>query len=234
VLVATLQPPDGGFDFDRFVDALVGGGTALLVSSLILPVDPMRLVHEHAEPVLDRLVEALDRIAVALETRDGEAADGALLAVARLDVAHDRLVDALDAAGDAARLSPRRRRVLLGVDRYAVAGGELGLAVENLRALARGAVRALNLGDSVPDDAVRALRELAGCARALEDYLRGGGADEARAAAVRAAGLANAVLEETGNLSALHIVGQIRLAAVDLLRATGLERAEAQELVRGA
>jgi hypothetical protein len=51
---------------------------------------------------------------------------------------------------------------------------------------------------------------------------------------VRAAGLANAVLEETANLSALHIVGQIRLAAVDLLRATGLARSEAQDGVRSA
>ena len=51
---------------------------------------------------------------------------------------------------------------------------------------------------------------------------------------MRAAALANAVLESTGNLSAVHIVGQIRLAAVDLLRATGLARDEAQEAVRTA
>jgi hypothetical protein len=42
------------------------------------------------------------------------------------------------------------------------------------------------------------------------------------------------VLEATGNLSAVHIVGQIRLAAVDLLRATALERDAAQEAVRNA
>ena len=48
------------------------------------------------------------------------------------------------------------------------------------------------------------------------------------------AALANGVLESTGNLSAVHIVGQIRLAAVDLLRATGLPREEAQQAVRGA
>jgi hypothetical protein len=42
------------------------------------------------------------------------------------------------------------------------------------------------------------------------------------------------VLEATGNLSAVHIVGQIRLIAVDLLRATGLERGKAQEAVRTA
>ena len=48
------------------------------------------------------------------------------------------------------------------------------------------------------------------------------------------AALANAVLDSTGNLSAVHIVGQIRMAAVDLLRATGLPRSDAQEAVRAA
>jgi AcrR family transcriptional regulator len=50
VLVATLQPPDGGFDFDRAVDALTGSGVALVVSSLLLPVNPIRLVGESAAP----------------------------------------------------------------------------------------------------------------------------------------------------------------------------------------
>jgi uncharacterized membrane protein YgaE (UPF0421/DUF939 family) len=234
VLVATLQPPDAGFDFDRFVDALVGGGVALAVSSLVLPVNPLRLVHEYVQPVLDRLVAALELIAAALEGKDPETADEALLAVSRLDAAHEGLVEALDAAGDAARLSPRRRRALSGLDRYAVAGGQLGLVIENLRALARGSARAITLDDAVPSEAVQAVRELCQSARALDNYLREGDPEPAREAAVRAAGLANAVLEETANLSALHIVGQIRLAAVDLLRATGLERGEAQELVRSA
>ncbi len=234
VLVATLQPPDAGFDFDRFVDALVGGGVALAVSSLVLPVNPLRLVHEYVQPVIDRLVAALDLIAAALEAKDPETADEALLAISRLDVAHEGLVEALDAAGDAARLSPRRRRALSGLDRYAVAGGQLGLAIENLRALARGTARAITLDDAVPSEAVQAVRELCQSAGALDHYLREGDPEPARAAAVRAAGLANAVLEETANLSALHIVGQIRLAAVDLLRATGLERSEAQDRVRSA
>jgi uncharacterized membrane protein YgaE (UPF0421/DUF939 family) len=234
VLVATLQPPDGGFDFDRFIDALVGGGVALAVSSLILPVNPLRLVHEYVQPVLERLVAALELIAAALEAKDPEMVDEALLAVGRLDAAHDALVEALGAAGDAARLSPRRRRALSRLDRYAIAGGQLGLAIENLRALARGAARAITLDDAVPGEAVQAVRELREGAGALDHYLREGDPEPARTAAVRAAGLANAVLEETANLSALHIVGQIRLAAVDLLRATGLERSAAQDLVRGA
>jgi uncharacterized membrane protein YgaE (UPF0421/DUF939 family) len=234
VLVATLQSPEGSFNFDRFFDALIGGGVALAVSSLILPVKPLRLVQEYVPPVLDRLVTALERIARAMETKQSETAEEALLAVGRLDAAHDTLVEALEAAGDAARLSPRRRRALSGLDRYAVAAGELGLAIENLRALARGAARAISLDDSVPIEAVQAVEQLRDCARALDGYLRGDDPETARTAAVRAAALANGVLEETANLSAVHIVGQIRLAAVDLLRATGLERGDAQDLVRGA
>jgi uncharacterized membrane protein YgaE (UPF0421/DUF939 family) len=234
VLVATLQPPEGGFDFDRALDALVGSGTALVVSSLILPVHPMRLMSESARPMLDRLVGALEQIARALDERQPEAADAALLAVARVDGAHEHLLETLEAAGEAARLSPQRRGTLGGIDRFAVAAGELGRAIENVRALARGAVRAANLDDAIPGEAIDAVRELARSAEALKEYLDGDDPEPAREAAVRAAALANAVLEATGNLSAVHIVGQIRLIAVDLLRATGMERAEAQEAVRAA
>ena len=95
-------------------------------------------------------------------------------------------------------------------------------------------MRAINVDDSVPPEAVQAIDELAAGARALKEYLDGHDPEAARAAAVRAAALANAVLESTGNLSAVHIVGQIRLSAADLLRATGLPREEAQHAVRTA
>jgi hypothetical protein len=81
---------------------------------------------------------------------------------------------------------------------------------------------------------VEAVEELAACVRALKDYLDGGDPEPARRAAIRAAALANAVLEATGNMSAVHIVGQIRLAAVDLLRATGMDREAAQAAIRTA
>jgi uncharacterized membrane protein YgaE (UPF0421/DUF939 family) len=234
VLVATLQPPDGGVDFGRALDALVGGGSALLVSSLLLPVNPLRLLREGAGPVLDGLVEALEQLSDALTTRRPAAADAALLALARADGTHDALIGALETAGEAVRLSPQRRGALGGLDRYAVATGQLGRVIEDIRALARGALRAINVDDAVPPEAVQALAQLTAATRALKDYLEGDDPEPARAAAIDAAALANAVLESTGNLSAVHIVGQIRMAAVDLLRATGLPRGEAQEAVRAA
>jgi len=113
--------------------------------------------------------------------------------------------------------------------RYETMADHLGLAVNNVRVVARGAARAIALGDATPPDLIVALRALARSARAL-------GADEleaAREAAADAASEANAVMEQTGNMSALHIVGQLRSTAVDLLRAAGMEHADAADVVRG-
>jgi len=235
VLVATLQPPGGSFDFERALDALIGSGTALAVGSLLLPIDPVRLVREGLGPVLDRLGTVLDAIADALERRDEREAERALTAVGRVDALYDHLTATLAAAGDAARISLGRRGTLPRLDRYVAAVGEVGLAIENVRALARGAIRAIALEDSIPPEVTAAIHELATTARELDSLLEDDGdAHRSQEAALHAVRLANAVLAETSNLSALHIVGQVRLVAVDLLRAGGVPRAEAQSAVRGA
>jgi uncharacterized membrane protein YgaE (UPF0421/DUF939 family) len=233
VLVATLQPPEG-FDFTRSLDALVGSATALVVSALLLPVDPVRLVREGIGPLVDQLAGALVQIADALEHRDEHAAERALVAVSRLDPDYERLTDTLSAAGDAARISLSRRGKLGRLERYVAAVGELGLAIENTRALARGVTRAIALDDSTPPDVDASIRELATAARELDELLEHGETGPSREAALRAVQLANAVLGQTSNLSAVHIVGQVRLVAVDLLRAGGLPRPEAQQAVRSA
>ena len=234
VLVATLQPPEG-FDFTRALDALVGSGIALIVGSLLLPVDPVRLVRESLGPVMDRLAAVLERIADALEERDAAEADAALTAVSRLDMRYDQVSVTLGAAGDAARIWVSGRGTLGRLERYVVAVGEIGVAIEDVRALARGATRAIALDDSTPPDVSGAIRALAEAVRELERMLEDEcDAETAREAAMRAVRLANAVLAETSNLSALHIVGQVRLVAADLLRATRMERAEASQAVRTA
>ena len=75
--------------------------------------------------------------------------------------------------------------------------GEIGLAIENARALARGAVRAMALDDSTPPEVVAAIRELAIAARELGAALEDGDEGRSREAALRAVRLANAVLDET-------------------------------------
>ena len=132
-----------------------------------------------AVPVLDGLLEALEHLHEALAERRPAAADAALLALARADGVQDGLVDTLEAAGEAARLSPQRRGAQGGLDRYSVAAGQIGRVIEDLRALARGALRAVSAGDAVPPEAVQGIDELAVAVRALQDYLEGGEPAEA-------------------------------------------------------
>jgi uncharacterized membrane protein YgaE (UPF0421/DUF939 family) len=234
VLVATIERPEEGFGLERFSDALIGSGVALVVASLILPLDPAALVRAGAQPMLERMAGALDDIADALERRDLDAAERALVAANDVQWEHNRLTGYLAAAGETARLSPRRRGARGRIGDYAIATAETGLALANVRVLARGAIRAITLDDATPPDVIAALRELAGAARELVPRLEGGDEGLVREPALRAAALANAVIGQTGNLSALHIVGQVRLLATDLLKAAGLPHAEAADAVRAA
>ena len=234
VLVATLQPPDETFDFARAIDAATGAAIGLLIGSVLLLVDPLRLVRRGTGPVIDDLAGALDCIAKAVEDLDEAEADRAVEAVAALRPEHDELADAIAAAADAARLSLGRRDALVEIRRLSELARHLRLAIGDARSLARGVSRAIATGDSTPPEVHAAISQLADATRDLHELLDDDNPRPAREAAIRAAARANTVLEETGNMSALHIVGQGRLLAVDILRASGLERRRAQEAVRGA
>jgi uncharacterized membrane protein YgaE (UPF0421/DUF939 family) len=234
-LVATLQPPDGGISFARSIDALLGGGVALIISAVVLPAHPARMVRQAAAPVLAELAAVLDDVAAALESRDRAAVQTALDRGRGIDELARNLDEALVVGRETAYLAPPRRRMLETVDVYADAAAQLDLAVRNVRVLARGARRALDLDENVPGEVADALRSLADAVRALggaiDDPSRAG---EVRGPALRAAGQATLVLERTGNLSVSVIVGQVRSTAVDLLRGSGLSFEEAVEAVRGA
>jgi len=235
VLVATLQPPTGGIAFDRFYDACVGAGTAMIVASLFLTVDPQAAVRRRAAPVLATLRGVLEDIARALEDRDEAEAESALLRIRAIDPLLGDLAEAVDAADESSRIAPSRRRRRGELDRRLEAARQVGYAVGNAKVLARGAIRAVALHDTTPPDAIEAIRDLARAVRALEPDLDvDTHAEEAREAALRSASRANGVLQQTSNMSANHVVAQVRSIATDLMRALGEQRDSAQEAVRHA
>jgi F0F1-type ATP synthase assembly protein I len=236
-LVATLQPPTDGVTFARALDALIGGGTALLVNALVLPADPAKLVRRAALPVLRELAAVLDDLAAAVEVRDVEAVQAGLDRARAIDTLERDFEEALDVGRETAWLIPPRRRALGTVETYASAAVQIDLAVRNVRVLARGIRRAVDLEENVPEEIVGALRDLAQAVGALDDVL--GEEDAARAAVVRAralsaAGKAAVVLERTSNMSVTVVVGQIRSTAVDILRGSGLSYEDAADAVRAA
>ena len=98
VLVATLQPPSGAFSFQRSIDALIGGAVALVVATLVLPVNPVDVVRRAIAPVLDGLARALEEIGGALELRDMETAEEAVVLARAIEPDLLQLREALEAA----------------------------------------------------------------------------------------------------------------------------------------
>ena len=234
ILVVVLQPREAVFSPDRFLDALVGGGVALLVAFL-LPANPERLVGRAAAPVLDELSALLEEISAVLQTGDPERARRTLLRAREMDDRVRRLNEALAAGHETARLSPTRRRSLRHLDLYASAGARIELAVINTRVLARGAANAIRRGDAIPGKLPEAVLDLSRSVKALGVFLEeSGGAEEARRHALDAARRATEVLEERHELGISVLVGQVRSAAVDLLRSTGMDQASALEALEDA
>jgi uncharacterized membrane protein YgaE (UPF0421/DUF939 family) len=234
-LVATLQPPTDGFTFDRFFDALVGGGVALIINALLLPPHPVEMLRRAARPVLEELAATLDDVAVAVERRDPELAEATLQRARAIDETIDRFAEAVDVSRETTRYAPPRRRARGIVESYADAAGRVDLAVRNVRVLARGTIRALSLDENVPPEIAGALRDLATAVRALGPALDDPGRiEDVRMPALRAAAEASLVLERTGNMSVSVIVGQVRSTATDLLTATGTSYDEATTAVRQA
>jgi uncharacterized membrane protein YgaE (UPF0421/DUF939 family) len=234
-LVATLQPPTEGVTFERFIDALTGGGVALVVNALVLPADPVRMIRAPLRELVDELAATLGDIAEAILRRDRDLAGRALLRAREIDELSMRFTEAVDVSRETTRYAPPRRRLRARVEGYTDVAAQMDLAVRNVRVLARAAIRAVRLDENVPPETADAVRELAAAVRAAGDALGDPRARERiRTHALDAAATATLVLENTGNLSISVIVGQVRSTATDLLAATGMDTDDATEAVRRA
>lgn len=232
-LVATLAPSaNGTFPPTRLLDALIGGATALLFSQILFPVNPVQVVREAAEAVVCELADSLGEIAAALERRDRDAAEEALLNARRTNADWGRFEQALDVGREAAHYAPARRHRRADFQTFRDISLPLDLIVRDVHVLARGAVRALMIDDPVPDRLIESLRDLGRATRELADRL---GDDEdiqmVRSLALRATYAASELAPEHENLSLSVLVGYTQATAADVLRALGMERVPAHEKV---
>jgi hypothetical protein len=183
ILVVALHRPGGGnLAIQRLVDALIGGGLAILLARLLFPVDPLEIVREQARIVRGQLASALDDLAAAIAAGDR---DGAQAALSRIDGVDDtRLEDALALAREVSRAAPRRRPLRRRIEALGVVYQELDASVSDARAIATGALRILN-GSPPNPGAVDAVRAAATAVRAVDPGEARERAEEARAAARR-------------------------------------------------
>jgi uncharacterized membrane protein YgaE (UPF0421/DUF939 family) len=219
ILLVTLDPSTGdGFSPNRMLEAAIGGGVALAVSSIVFPPDPVLEVGRAAQSVFAGLARSLEHVAMGLERRSPELAEEGLADARALDPLVRELGAALARGEETTLLAPPRRTSRKPLQRYARSLDQLDLAVRDARVLARHAVRSLRAEDDVSPELPSAVRELVLSVWELAGaYDDPGRVPSARSHAVAAAALAAHPGEST--LEAAQIFGQVRSTAVDLRRA---------------
>ena len=209
-------PPQPNAGLHRWQDAVVGGAMALGVAAL-LPDDPWAQLRRVRGGYLTELAEVLRDTAAAVRTGSATAAAEALARGRLLDPVLASWDTALASGRESSRLSPFRRgavpegeeRLLVGITR----------ASRNLRVLVRRVTVALDTGEALPS----ALPELLEAMAQVVDP--GTRPDDAVPVLAELAGRLDPVALGAQGLSASVVVGQLRVAVVDLLEGLGLDRA---------
>src|SRR5689334_9910390 len=101
------------FSPNRALEAVIGGGVALVISTVLFPPDPSLEVGRAAQALFAHLGRTLERVAVALAGMDREAAETALVDARQTD----RLVAALDEAVRTGRETARTTATRRGMRR---------------------------------------------------------------------------------------------------------------------
>lgn len=222
ILVVALHSSGHNLALQRLVDALIGGGIAIVLARFLFPVDPLELVRDEARDLRRRLAQALDESARALDDADPAAARSALKAIDAID--ERRLEDALSLARDVVRKAPRRRPLQRRLEALGESWLELDASVADAHAVAAGALRAI--GDEQPATAAPAVRAAAAAIRAVEP-------EEARDAATHARAEAAHLRATDRSLGAGVIAHGVAAVADHALRAAAAreeDRKLAEEL----
>ena len=163
VVVVTLLPqPEAGFN--RWLDALIGGGVALAAAA-VAPQTPLRRPRLEAARVLDELAVVLQDVAAAARAHDVERTEVTLQKARDTEKALEDLRAAAAEGLDVVRSSPFRRRQRAHVERVAEIAEPIDRAVRNSRVLVRRVAAALRYGEQVPPaylDLVDDLAEVSG------------------------------------------------------------------------
>jgi uncharacterized membrane protein YgaE (UPF0421/DUF939 family) len=230
ILLVALDPGAAeGFQPNRILEGMIGGATALAISSLFFPPDPALGPGRAAQTMFVELGRALERIAAALESHDAGAAERALVDARGIDPLLRTVEDEIEAGREAARYTPPRRASRVQLDRYERSIPQIDYAIRNTRVLARNAVSLVRDDGDVPAGLPAAVRDLSHAVWELAAaYDTPAHAEPGKRLAVRAATEAAAVPGARADV--VLVGGQVRSVAVDLVRAAELVAGEGEPI----
>jgi uncharacterized membrane protein YgaE (UPF0421/DUF939 family) len=234
VLVATLTSTTG-LPWTRFFDALVGGGVGLVVMTVLLPLNPLSVVRRAADPALTALADGLHQVAESAANADRESAEQALEKLRAAEAAFAAFSAAAKAASENVAFAPARWRNRGALAEYVDGAPQLTYALRNVRVLIRRLSTALGDGERIPPVLAASIGLLGDAVDLLrQEWARGVEPIATRERALRAVTEAWRAYDEGVGYSGGVVVAQIRTTVTDLLRATGVDHAEAPRLVRRA
>ena len=220
ILIATLPGSAAGFPPERFLEALIGGGVALVVSVVLFPPDPALLVGRALNRLFADLGRALGDVAEALEEGDPEVAEraqerGQTLSLHLIDVRRELLE-----LRETARFALSRRGARVQLERIERSLGAVDYASRDTAVLTRNALRFLRAGAIAPPPLYESVRSLGNAvwelAASYDDDRR---VEPVRALALEAATRASVLAEDARDLRLADVVAPVRSVAVDLVRA---------------
>jgi uncharacterized membrane protein YgaE (UPF0421/DUF939 family) len=213
ILVVTLQT--GGVAGERLIDALIGGGCALLVSLLLFPPHPLPILARAIRSALSGTATALHGAAEVL--RNGVPHD-AEWTVEVTHALHERLAALATSraiAMDIVRLAPLRRRYRSEVERANERAANVGLLANTSLTLVRLSAAVLEDAEQPPETLTEGVNQLAD---ATELLARGASPDERRRVRELATAIAERGTQSYGPPAVAAAEIQLRAAASDLLR----------------
>jgi len=235
VLIVTLSPSTEDLEIPRFIDAFLGGGIALLVTAVLLPLNPLRVINRAARPALDLLADQLDATADGLRKRDREATQRALERMRNNKEELATLSEAIEGAKETSTLSPARWHRRSELTHYAEAADPIDRAMRNTGTLIRRSVTLIEDDEPVPEPMPDGIQHLAEAVRLLKhEFASGQEPQKARERSLRAVSEAGRAYGAGVGFSGSVVIAQIRTTASDLLVASGIEQDEANRWIRTA
>jgi uncharacterized membrane protein YgaE (UPF0421/DUF939 family) len=229
-IAVLVMAPSPIYGFERWLDAVIGSTLALLVAT-VAPSGPLRKPGEVAAKVVAGMAETLEGAADALAANDEHAASAVLDQVQATEKALATF-DVVAAEGlEVVRYSPFRRRQLGLAIALADLHEPLDHASRNLRVLVRRCVVAVWRGDQVPKAYQDLIRRLAEASRLIAKELAEHRLPTAARDQLREIAETSAHLSLTESMSAVVILAQTRSMVADMMQLTGIEYADARELI---
>lgn len=234
VLVATLTSATG-LPWTRFFDALVGGAVGLIVMTILLPLNPLSVVRRAADPALTEMADGLRAVAAGLTAGSVDEVRAALDKLRSAEAHFAAFAAAAAAASENVAFAPARWRARGALAQYVEGAPHLTYALRNVRVLTRRVITAQDDKEGIPACLPTSIELLGDAVDLLRhEWARGVEPEATRERALRAAAESGRAYAEGVGFSGGVVVAQVRTTVSDLLRATGIEFAEAPRLVRRA